>query len=774
VQSLNGEPLPFASVVLLNPSDSTLILGEVAGPDGHFSFEDLASSQYMIKSTMVGFDPVYKLIMVKAGRISHIDMKMEESAVRLKDITVVAEKPLYEKKQDRIVVNVQSQVVSSGRSVLEVLERSPGVIVNRQTNSISMYGKSGVRVMINGRISQMPIDAVVQMLNGMNAGNIEKIELITSPPAKYDAEGNGGIINIVMLEHAEKGTSGEFGLTAGYNQSETLGGNFNLNHRGDRFNYFMDYSILSDKNSQPWINLWTFDGSEDKVTDFSDQQRTFRLTVQNLRLGGSYALTDRTEVDVLLTGYQRLWNMPDAFTENIRTFGDSVVHTDIDVYEKNKWSSWGISTGLNHQFTNGQSYSVNYDYLYFIHDNPSSYGFKPEINNIPEDPYLIDVYKETPLSFHVFTFDYENPVSENFSLQGGLKFIYSTFLNDVDASISQNSESQMSTDLSSSSEMIEKIAAGYFQWNWNLSDKIKINGGLRYEFTDTYLSTVQEDGLIDREFGNFFPSLTFSYRPSELQSIQFSYARRINRPTYNDLAPFIFFTGPVSNIGGNPTLWPAISENWDITYTHSSWWLSLKHSNVKRVISQLQPHINTKNYGIITRSENGDYERIWTASAGVPLNVTPWWEIQTDLNLFYRTFRTAHYEENFETQNLYFTGSSTFSFALPKSLSLELSALFISDMYWGVWEFGEQSQVNLGLKKLFKNGNSLTLSFIDLFQDFNWTASTYIPQYEVSNKFTYDINMRSVTLAYSHTFGNKKLKGVSIKSGSEEERKRIN
>ena len=774
VQSSNGDPLPFANVLLLDPSDSTLIIGDVAGSDGYFSFDNLVSHRYVIKSIMVGFQSDYRSVEVQDGKMDAINIQMEESIIQLSDVTVEAEKPPYEKKPDRMVINVQSMVTTSGRSVLEVLERSPGVIVNRQSNSISMFGRSGVRVMINGRISQLSTEAVVQMLNGMNAANIEKIEIISSPPAKYDAEGNAGIINIVMVENADKGTSGSFGLTLGYNQAETLGGNFNLNHRGDRFNYFMDYSIMSDKNNQPWINEWTFEGGEIPVTDFSDQQRSFRKTVQNLRVGASYELTDRTEVDVLLTGYQRLWDMPDAFTENIRTFEDSVVHTDMHVNEKNKWSSWGISTGLNHQFENGQSFSMNYDYLYFIHDNPSSYGFDPEINNIKQEPYLIDVYKETPLSFHVFTFDYENPLSANFTLLAGAKFIYSTFVNNVDASIMQNDDIQNSEALSSSSSMNEKIAAGYLLWNWDLNDKIKIDGGLRYEYTDTYLSTPEEDGLVDREFGNFFPNLTFSYRHSELHTLQFTYARRITRPTYNDLAPFIFFTGPVSNIGGNSTLRPSISDNLDLTYTLSSFWLSIKYANVNQVISQLQSSVNQENYGITTRSENGEYERIWSASAGVPFDIAPWWKVQMDFSLFHRQFRTAHYVKNFETENLYYTGNTTFSFALPKSFTLEISGLYISDMFWGVWEIGEQSQVNLGVKKSFKNSSTLTLSFNDIFKDFVVNGSVYIPPQGVSNKSFYDLNMRSVNLTYSHRFGNKKLKAVSIKSGSEEERKRIN
>ena len=176
------------------------------------------------------------------------DIILEEEVTELKEVVVREDKQHFDQKIDRLVINLEGSITSSGNTILEVLQKSPGVIVNRQNSSISMNGKSGVRVMINNKMMQLPLEAVIQMLDGMNATNVQKIELITAPSSEYDAEGNGGIIHIVTKTTADHGTSGSFGLMVGARWAENLGANFNVHHRNKRFAYFLDYSIVRNHN----------------------------------------------------------------------------------------------------------------------------------------------------------------------------------------------------------------------------------------------------------------------------------------------------------------------------------------------------------------------------------------------------------------------------------------------------------------------------------------------------------------------------------------------
>ena len=340
VTDAGNTPLSYTNVILRQSGDSTLVKGTVSNEDGSFVLDSVANGSYILQATMVGYASTFQKLQVTNQPIAPLIINMQEETEQLDEIMIKAQKPLYEKKADRTVVNVQSRVTTASKSVLEVLAQSPGVIVNQQNNNISMFGKNGVGVMINGKLNQLPIEAVVQMLNGMNAANVEKIELITSPPAKYDAGGVGGLINIVTKQTPDLGTNGNITLTGGYNKDKILAGNFNLNHRKDKLSYFLEYSIRSDDNEQLWLESRTIFGDNFDQHISIEQDRVFNLTEQYIRAGFTYDLNTSTTVNVLVTGHKRNWYM-NAFTENInKAAADSTIFTTLDFYENNIWHDW--------------------------------------------------------------------------------------------------------------------------------------------------------------------------------------------------------------------------------------------------------------------------------------------------------------------------------------------------------------------------------------------------------------------------------------------------
>ncbi len=200
IYSAEGKPLPFANVLLLTAVDSALVRGGISGDDGSFVFPKIAANEYRLLLTMVGFSDQYSapIHLATGQQLAPDPFVLRENVETLDAVQVVAKKPLFEQKIDRMVVNVANSVTSAGSNALEVLERSPGVVVDRMNGAISMAGKNGVSVMINGKLTRMSSDAVIQLLEGMNADNIESIELITTPPSNFDAEGNAGFINVVL------------------------------------------------------------------------------------------------------------------------------------------------------------------------------------------------------------------------------------------------------------------------------------------------------------------------------------------------------------------------------------------------------------------------------------------------------------------------------------------------------------------------------------------------------------------------------------------------
>ena len=246
VINVKDEPISFANVLLLKLKDSSLVKGIMTEHSGTFSFENIPEGKYIVTSTFTGFGQEYTKSFEITGSNTRVDLgniKLFEKQTELTGVTILAKKPMFEQKIDRMVINVANSITSAGGNALEVLERSPGIIVDRQNNSISMNGKNGIVIMINGRISHMPFAAVVQLLEGMNANNIEKIELITTPPANFDAEGNAGYINIVLKINNLYGTNGSYSVTAGYGRGAIAEANVTFNHRQGKVNLYGDYSF---------------------------------------------------------------------------------------------------------------------------------------------------------------------------------------------------------------------------------------------------------------------------------------------------------------------------------------------------------------------------------------------------------------------------------------------------------------------------------------------------------------------------------------------------
>ena len=371
----DGNPLPTATVLILKESDSTLVKGTITDEHGSFRFTNIPDGSFLLKVSMIGFQTRHRSFTASVDkRQSDLgEMKLSESIQQMGEIVATARKSLYEQKMDRLVVNVQRDITSSGSSALEVLEKSPGVQVNRQSNDISLNGKSGVIVMINDKEVRLPLESVITMLNGMSASNIDQIELMATPPAKYEAEGDAGIINIKMKKYSDLGYTGSVGTNAGFNSSETLGGNFSFSKRKQDFAYFVNYSINYNNSEELMFSERFLDDGSFLQTVRSNNFRDPTTTVQNISLGFEYALSDKTETEVLLTGFRRRWLTTDLAENFDHTSPGSAVMIEQNISEENLRNNAIINVGINHAFSSEKNLSFDFDYLYYKNRNPSTY-----------------------------------------------------------------------------------------------------------------------------------------------------------------------------------------------------------------------------------------------------------------------------------------------------------------------------------------------------------------------------------------------------------------
>lgn len=776
IEDFSGNPIAYANVLLLSPTDSMVIKGSVSKTDGSFYLDELKNAEYILSVFMLGYKRYWDHLEIPA--ITQVDLEtisLVESEDELEEIQVTAQLPLYEMKIDRMVINVQSSITSAGNTVLEVLQKSPGVMVNRQSNAILLNGKGGVTIMINNRIQRLPIEVVFQMLDGMSAANIEKIELITTPPAKYDAEGMGGIIHLIMAESEDFGTNGNFGLTAGMNARETLGTNFNLNHRKNKFSFFVDYQILHDHNIQVFENSFRIDNPDFTSSFASIMDRPYQLTTQSFRTGLEWDLSSNTRIGTIVSGFQRKHHMfaSSVFDNKITT--DSSSYGTIKIEELNLWNHFTSNIHFIHRVNNKSTLRLDLDYNLSKHHNPSDYQLDfhyPEKNLSTAE--MIDMIKTTPIHMKVAGLDYSFQPSDAFKFEAGVKGTFSNFENDVEVLFTQNGSTFRNEELSVLAFLEEDILAGYMAAEWMINESNQVNGGIRFENTRTFVRTAAQGMVVNRDFGNFFPSLFYKKTINDNLNLNLGFSRRIQRPTFNDLAPFVFFVDPNTFISGNPALLPAFIDGikTDINFRRAN--ISLEYSHTKNPIGTLQPELDSINKRQLFRSQNLDYHKIYSINLNIPWIINDWWDVQLNSGGFYNKLRTAHLKVNESNDFFNFTANVTSNIKLPHNFSTEITAMYQSKMNWGMWLFEPIGNLNIGFQKtLNQNKGTLRLTFDDIFYNNIWRFNTSIPEYNVTNSFVVDWHMQAIRLNYTRNFGNKKLRGVKIKSGSEELQRRL-
>ncbi|MEP7372096.1 MAG: TonB-dependent receptor [Chitinophagaceae bacterium] len=778
VMNLKNQPVTNANVLLLKASDSSLVKGASTGRDGTFSFENVKAGPYLLMISSIGFSNEYLpsiLITPAQNDLALNVIQLREEAVELQQVSVQSRRPLLEQKIDRLVINVKNSITSAGSTALDVLERSPGVIVNRQANSISMSGKEGVMVMINGKINYMPVSALVQMLSGMNAGNIDRIELITTPPANLDAQGNAGYINIVLITNPDFGFSGTFSATMGYGDGAAPATNINFNYRKNKVNLFGDYSFSMDKRKPFFSNYRRVLDQGDIKEAYTETDRFPTRQNHNARLGLDYQLSKRTIIGVLASAYINRYQMHESVNnDNYKNLQpDTLVITNNN--EINNWRHIMGNINLQHAINSGETISFDIDYLFYHNKQPFTYN-----NNYYNEQHQllftenVRTSKKTPIRFWVGKLDYTRKLSQKIAMEAGVKFTFSRFDNDVSVERSKTGNWQIDPDYTSNATLKENISAAYLAYNINPNGKTTLKLGLRYEYINSNLGTVTLKNIVDRHYGKLFPSFFISRKINDDQTINFSYVRRINRPTFNDMAPFIFFFDPNTFFSGNPALQPSISETVKTDFSFKKMLFSLSYSYDDNSIAIFQTRIDPKTNKQIIFSENLNYLQTVSTVLALPFNINKWWSMQNNIIGTWQQVSTTYNNVPLKVRLVNLNIRTTQNFQLPKNYSLELTAFYQSASIFGRYKIAPYGEVDLGLQKKFKHNNErLRLAATDIFSTFKfvWRTNTDAENF---SKTILQFSKATVSLTYSRSFGRNSVKATRTRTtGSADERGRV-
>ena len=775
----DGKALPYANALLLISINNELMKGAVTSENGDFILKNIPEGEYILQVSMVGFATATSEPFIFEG-IAPLQlpvMKLSET-LALAEVEIKADKPLYVQKIDRMVINVSSSILSAGTTALEVLERSPGVLVNRQDNSISIVGKEGVKVMMNGKLSYMPTSSLVQLLDGMNSDNIESIELITTPPANFPAEGNAGYINIVLKKNIDSGFNGAYSFSGGFGNGTRTAENINFNYRKNKINLFGDYSFSRTNQGQLFLQSRSFLDSNGLLKDLdtkSDRDPIERN--HNLRFGLDYQATEKTILGVLVSVFDNKWSMDAVNTSEEFENGRPVSFVELLNYELHTLKNFRTNINLRHDFKKEGFFNFDVDYLYYYDKNPTNYinsYFDGNNNFLKEE--LTNSDKETPVTAVVGNADYSNQVNDKLKLEIGIKAVFLSFGNDVLVETFDGQNFIQDPSLTSNSNLDERILAAYTSLGYAISDKTDLKLGLRYEHTDSELISDTEGTLVDRSYGELFPTAYLSHKLNDTLSFGVSYSRRITRPTLRDMAPFVIFLDPTTFFSGNPGVQPAISNNMSFNTNYLSYLLKVEYSIENGSIQRFLPVFDENTNRLSFQSINFDRTKVFSMTLGLPISIANWWKMQNNFTYLNTQSEFNNEEISFNSKQSTFRANSNHSFTISENFTSEISLGYQGPSQFGYGKTDAVFSMNLGFQKKFSDKwGTLKFSVNDLLDSRKFNITTNIPEQNLETFGSYDFSNRTYILTYTRNFGNNKVKSSrNRKTGAEDEINRVN
>lgn len=769
--------IPYANVLLRSVGDSLMVKGEITAEDGTYVFSSIPKGEYFIETFLLGYTKSYSPSFDFSGKETQdlAPIILTEDAKNLDEVTVNATKPLFELESGKMVVNVSNSVTAAGLSVIDVLERSPGVLVNRQGNSLSLSGKDGVVILMNGKRFRMPVEAAYQMLAGLNSSDVEKIEIMTVPPANYDADGDAGFINVVMKrDNGLVGTNGSVTLGQGYGSGYNGNLSVNINHQGPKFSWF---GLLSSTYVDQ-VAIWEqFRGNNNGFEDISIDTETDRFSTRkaiNYQAGFDYRIGKNTILSALVSGYENRWNMtaPNS-TKSLYSISPDTLVT-MTTIEENYWSHIMGNINLQHTFENGQVLSANLDYLTYKNSNPSWYStnYFTESNALSRSED-IRISKDTPIDFWVADLTHSMKIGKSVTVDSGVKGTFSNLTNLVIFEEQIDSEWEFNPTYSSDAVLNEDILAAFTSAKIAFDEKTTLNAGLRYENTKTNLTSVTGEEIVSRHYGDFFPTVFLSRKINPDNNVQISYGRRITRPTFNQMAPFVFFSDPFTFFAGNENILPTYTDNIKTDYSYKSWIFSIQYSIDKNVIVPFQPTLDEETNTVFLKTDNLDQRKTVSMIVAFPIQVTPWWEMQNNLTANYQKVNSVLNGETYDVDLIGSQITSTNTFRLPKKYTIELLGYYSSPVINGYFNTLSRGFVNLGVQKEFNKAGVLRISCNDIFEttQLRWNSFEGA-NIDFSGRFKFEKRVFMAT--YTYRFGNSKVKGTRTRAvGSQAEQKRV-
>jgi hypothetical protein len=773
-----------ATITLLRAKDSSVVKMSVADKTGKYQFDAVPEGQYMVSISAVGHNKGFSETFSISSANAVVTLKTIELIPQAKSmgaVTVTAKKPLIEQKLDRTIVNVEASVTNVGNSALEVLEKSPGITVDKDGN-ISLKGKQGVVVMIDGRPSYLSGADLAGMLRSMSASQLEQIEIMTNPPAKYDAAGNSGVINIKTKKNKQFGYNGS--LTTGYTQGRYARFNegVNFNYRNSKVNLFTSLNYNRNHRGEDLLITRNFRESSTKDLISIFDQKSFMVNEGHFysgKIGLDYSASKKTTVGLVLNGFYN----PKTWESNTITYiynPNNVLTNQSKSLSQNdeKWKNFSSNFNLRTVFDSaGQEITADLDYIQYrsASKQPLISSYYDNLGNLTKTPDTLMGNLPQEITIYSGKVDYTLPLKKGAKFEAGIKSSY--VKTDNNASYDSIQNGQMVHDYNRSNHFVydENVNAAYVNYSRPLGKKWSGQFGLRLENTNANGDQLTTGVKFKRNYTQLFPTAYLQYTANEKNSFVINYGRRINRPNYEDLNPFINFLDRYTFEQGNPNLKPQFSHNIELSHTYKgSLTTTLNYSTTTDIIQQVieQNELTNETFikkaNIATRNQFG-------ISVSAQKEITKWWSGNIYANVSNNHFKGVVNNENISLGLTMAMVQVQQQFKWGKGWGAEVSGFYRTKGIEGVIFIKPIGQVNAGFsKQVLKGKGSVRLNIRDIFS--GNTFKGYSKYGNVDAKFT-DINdSRAASISFTWRFNKGKLKASSGKreGSASDEQERVN
>jgi hypothetical protein len=767
-----GAPAGFASVRLLLLADSSLVSGVSADSTGAFQLTAPRAGQYCIKAALLGFEDLYSgKIDLQPGQPVTLPTIRLQTSRTLQTVTVNGRKPLIENLPDKVVINIDGSALAAGNSALELLQRSPGVVVTPQDN-ILLNGKGSTAVMIDGRRVQMDPQQLAAFLKSIPGESIQRIDLIAHPSAKYEAEGLGGIIDIRLKKHLNRGFNGNLSLGNTQGIHRRLRAGVDLNLRLDKLNLFANYNYVDaaqsiEQSIDRLVGTKSFGQTNPKVDTWTSHQ---------FKTGADWAFDDRHTLGVFVLGnaYDNTTRATSATL--IRQAGAARIDSSLQGSSINPERNTRLDYNLNYRFadTLGAEWTFDADRI----------AFRMRGSNTLDNRYFNDAYQptgvdaihsdlQTDVALWSLKTDWVKSRKNGLKTEAGARINWTATMNDIAGATSMDNGAFVpAPGRTNRADFRERLAAAYGnigrqtgKWNWQ--------AGLRIEHTDLTGASTDiagtQTGIRDQHYTDLFPNAFAQYNLSANHQLGAYYGRRISRPAYQDLNPFIWQTDPYTSERGNPNLTPAYTQSLELKYTYrQAASLALGYAHTDHLVSTIARQTGDQVY---TQPENLARQDNISLNLNVPTPIASWWEGYLWIGVWHNRFRSDLPEGLLDQRS--FGGGSWIGqqFKLPYGIQLDVScwAQFpsIDGMVrnHGIWS------LDLGLKKrLLQDKLTLKIGLNDVFKSQKWTESVDFGS--VHGIKTNHWESQALAVSLSWNFG-KSGQSRERKSGAESENGRI-